>query len=119
MTEQSARDKIRAATVGSSDIVRSKIVKIKDVEIEVHQPTIEQSQIIEQKVSAVDGHTDVTKRILWTVIFLSYQPGTKTKVFEPTDFDTLLKKPTGGFVETLFLEICALSNTDVDVEKKS
>jgi len=114
---KSARDKIRAATVGNKTIVKSKIMTIEGVDIEIFAPTLEQSQFIESKIEA--DEKDFTPRLLWTLIVLCKVPGTNERIFEEADYDTLMKKPAEGFIEKLYLGIRSLSTMDVVEEKKS
>ncbi len=104
-----SRDKLRAASVGAKKNFRNQIVEWGDVEFEVRQPTVgAKSEIMRKaRVPMTDnpeeaiGKIDYAAMQAWSVIFCTFVPGTDERLFDDTDFNSIIDSPSGGYVEKL------------------
>ncbi len=125
MSEENARslrDEIRAKTVGSNKIFKSKIVEFNDVKIEIKEPSVKTwGKILKAVMTIEDGvsKTDMDKYLIWSVIYCSFVPGTNQLVFEEADYENLESYPRSGFVGE-FSEIAMdMMNSDAEKTEKN
>lgn len=108
---------LRRKLLGKKQNVKKTSVEWEGETLEVRQPTVASRREIFNK-SKKDGEVDGTDLTVWSVIYNVYDPETGKRVFEETDFDTLLDQPSGGLVDVL--GEAAINMLHVDgVEKKS
>lgn len=116
----SVRDQIRAATLGEKSEFRSEVVKYNGVEVEVRQPSVKARKELFKRCMDEAGRVDTMEFLTWSVIYNTYVPNSNELVFEDTDYDAMVEKPAGGFMDQ-FGEVAArVMNVeeDEDVEKK-
>lgn len=116
------KNAIRAKTVGSSKIFKSKLVKFDGIEIEIKEPSVKiWGQILKAVMTIEDGvsKTEMDKYLIWSVIHCAFVPGTNERVFEDTDYEALEGFPKSGFVGE-FSEIAMdIMNTDAEKSEKN
>lgn len=117
--ENSARDKLRAQTLGAKATFVSKVVEYKGGKYELRQPSLAARRDIFARCGNSDGSIDMMTSLVWMVIYCTYVPDTDEKVYDESDFDGLMAKPTGSFVDTFGEMISALLNADVATAKKN
>lgn len=109
------RDKLRAKTVGKSPKFRKEIVTYDGDEFEIRQPSQETRKELFEKAKTPDGKVDNFTALVWGVINQTYIPGTEEKVFEETDFDSLMARPAGGFIDSFGAVALSLLNVEDDM----
>lgn len=137
----STRDAIRSATMGQAQKLRSRrfeyhppifgeqevtgsdgrtytetvITGYGDpVTVEVRQPSLV------QRNKLVKGAGDDQMRLVALLtISQVYVPGTNERVFEETDYDSLLETPAGGFVDQFAEVAMELMNLNVEEQRKN
>lgn len=118
--QQSARDRIRSATLGKSNKLQSRTVTANGEQIELRQPTVKVRNELLQAAKTPDGDVDFNDFLLRGVIQCAYVPGTKERIYEDEDYDVLAEQPTNSFVDDCSEELMSLLNvTPGDVEKNS
>ena len=119
-----AKDKIRAGTVGSKKIFRSRIVEFDGMEIEIREPSVKTWGLILKAAMGMDGEegknkTEIDKYLIWSVIYCAFVPQTDEKIYEETDYETLETFPKSGFVGE-FAEIAMdMMNSDQEETEKN
>jgi len=99
-------DGIRSAIFSSSNF-DTKIIEMFGMEVEVRQPSVG------QLMSLTDGSDTSRNAAVNAMIEFCYVPGTNDKVFEVTDYDSLLGLPMGPWF-VAFQEVWAeLASIDV------
>ncbi len=101
-----ARDRIRGKTVGGQKIFKSRIITYLGEEIEIKEPTVKEWGVILRAMTKEEGKMEFDQYLVWSVIMCSFVPGTKEKVFEAEDFDSLMEQPKSGFM-TEFSDIAS------------
>lgn len=96
----SARDKLRSKTVGKAKNFRSKIETIDGDEYEVRQLSVKDRMTVYNKATK-NGVLDPLQFQIWAVISTCFVPGTNEKLFDDTDYESLINQPTGGFLDQL------------------
>lgn len=119
----SARDKIRNATMGKTPEFKNVIKKYNGVDVEFRQPTIRSRNTLNticSKVNKEDGTVtvDVFEFLVWAVIQNTFVPGTNEKVYEASDYDSLVENPAGGFMDEFGAIAAELVNVDKAAIKK-
>ena len=112
MSKQSIRDQIRSATIGEKSEFKSKIVKYNGVEVEIRQPSVKSRKDIMAKAMTDNGTVDFAEFLTFAVLFNTYVPDTNELVFEDTDYDALMAKPTGGFLDKFGSDAAELMNVE-------
>jgi len=104
--------------MGAKSEFKNKIVKYKGIEVEIRQPSYKARKEVMQR--AMEGDKINTLEFLvWAVIENTYVKGTNERVFEDTDYDSLVEKPVGGFMDK-FGEVAAeLMNVEEDLDKRA
>lgn len=111
----SIRDKIRSKALSGAEF-KKEIVKIEGEEVELREPSAKvRNEVF--KHSKEDGEINPMLFIVWTVIYCSYVPNTKERVFEDTDFDTLMNLPAHK-LDSLSEAAGRVLNTDEEERKK-
>lgn len=97
------KDRIRAKTVGSAKIFKSKMVEFDGMDIEIREPSVRDWGKIMKSVMGMnseDGSNkmEYDKYLIWSVIYCAFVPGSDEKIYEDTDYDSLANFPRSGFV---------------------
>jgi len=120
----SRRDDIRAATLGRSPQFRRKMIKYfppkyqnvidgegtviglehigfedTPIEVEIRQPTIKQRNDLLGSCRRKDGSLDEMEFILQCAIRFVYDPESGERIYDETDYSTLISQPAGDFVD--------------------
>ena len=111
----SVRDNIRKATVGKATNFRKEVVEYNGEKVELRQPSIKVRNELFKRSSKNDTF-DMSDFLVWSTIYSAYVPNTNERVFEETDYDTLIEMPTGSFVDEFADKIAELMNVKKDVE---
>ena len=112
----STRNQVRSALLSKSEF-RKEVVEYNGIKVEIRQPSVKGRQKI-LRDATVDGTIDSMEFLTRSVIENTYMVGTDERVFEDADYDVLVNKPTGGFLDK-FGEKCAeLMNTSIDIEEQ-
>lgn len=113
---QSIRDQIRAATLGKKTQFKSKEFDYDGIKVEFRQPNLKDRQMLINKAKSKDGDFDFVEFLVWSVISNTYVPGTDERVFEAADYDSMVGKPTGSFVDKFGAEIAEIMNVEDDAK---
>jgi hypothetical protein len=114
----STRKEIRDALMGAKSEFKKEVVKFNGVEVEIRQPTVKSRKEIMERATK-NGEISTFEFLVWAVIESTFVKGTDEKVFEYEDYDSLVSKPVGGFMDK-FGEIASnLMNVEEDVGKKA
>lgn len=118
------RDLLRKATLGTAVQFKSETITINDQEFEVKQPSLKERRAIQQKciIMGEEGieSIDISELMVWSVIRCTFVPGTDVHVFDPEDYEALINRPTGGFMDelsALALKMMNLKADDASPEK--
>lgn len=107
---KAVRDEVRARLFASRPL-RTKTIKIRDVEVEIHQPTIGDVLSMKENASQVDS-------LMQVLLDYCFIPGTNTKVFEAADKDTILGWGIDDWFSQVSEAVQELTNLSVaDAEK--
>lgn len=115
----SIRDDLRAATLGAKAEFKKEIVSFGGVELELRQPSVKQRKDLFKRCMDENGRVEAMEYLTWGVLYCTFVPGTNERVYDDTDYDALMEKPSGGFLDKFGAIIGALMNVDDDIEKKS
>ncbi|MEW5725089.1 MAG: hypothetical protein AB1896_18395 [Thermodesulfobacteriota bacterium] len=114
------KDKLRALTVGAKKQFARKKVLYKGEEFEVKQPSqAERQEVFQRCRRDENGGLDKVDFAIWSVILLTFVPGTDERVFSPEDYEGLLGTPAGGFVDHLSNEIWPILYVNFDETEKN
>lgn len=113
-----SRDSIRKALLGSKSEFKKEVVKFNGVKVEIRQPSMKARRDIMKRATNEKG-VDVLEFIVWSVIENTYVENTEEKVFESADYDALMEKPTGGFIDKFGEVASKLMNIDEDIEAEA
>ncbi len=118
------KNKIRAKTIGSTKVFKSRIIEFDEMEIEIREPSVKVWGQILKAVTGIEkdntsGKMEYDKYLIWSVIYCAFVPGTDEKIYEDTDYETLESYPKSGFVGE-FSEIAMdmMNSNQEEVEKK-
>ncbi len=114
----STRDEIRSKTVGGNLKAQVKLFEYEEVSVEFRQPTVGIRKEIFNR-SQVDDKLDIYNFLVWSVIYCTFVPGTKERVYEDADFDSMMSQYTGSFVDIFSEEISEIMNVSVDKAVKN
>lgn len=92
------KDSIRKLTLGKKSEFKTVEHDHEGEKVVFKQPSLgDRSKLVRK--SMVNGELDPVQFQIWSVIYLTYdQDG--NKVFDETDYDSLLAQPAGSFVDT-------------------
>lgn len=133
------RKKIRGATIGRKAEFKRKSVKVNGVEVDVEQPSVaSRAQIMKrsrdsnkvaktakgkdrEEIGAQDvlSSLDYGKMQAWATIYCAKVPDSDDMVYSEEDFDALLNRPAGGFVDKLSQAAMELMNVDAEEDAKN
>ena len=119
-TTTSKRDELRAKTLSDAPKFRHKIVEYKGERYEIRQPTVRaRMEIVKRGVSGT-GIVDGLVVMVWAVIYNTYVPGTDERVYDESDYDVLVARPAGGFIDS-FGEVAAdlMGTSTTDIKKNN
>jgi len=105
------RDQLRAALIGKKHTVKSELVNLFGVEVELRQPTL--SGILD-----VRAEDDVEKRTTDVFINYAYVPGTDEKIFEDTDRAAILNWPFTEDLIEIQMIIARLTGVDISAAEE-
>jgi len=114
----SKRDAIRGKTVGGKKNFRTEIVTVDGEDIEVRQLSVRDRLDVYNR-STKDGVLDPLQFQIWSVIATCFVPGTKERLFEDADYDSLMDQPTGSFVDKLSEAAVEMLNVESKPTKDS
>ncbi|MCK5604287.1 hypothetical protein KAR91_20530 [Candidatus Pacearchaeota archaeon] len=114
MTTKTLRDQIRAATLGEKSEFKNEIVTYNGVKVELRQPTVKVRKDLMDKSMNEDGKINVLMFMTYGVIYNTYIPDTNELVYEETDFDAMMDKPVGCFLDSFGEKISNLLNIEDD-----
>ncbi len=117
--QQSLRDQLRAVTVGSKNVFKSKVLEHRGLKFEIRQPSIAGRKELRKKLIDEEGSFDVFDALVWMVILYTFVPGTNERVFDEEDYDTLVAQPTGGYMETFSLTASDFMSIDPETIAKN
>lgn len=95
------KDTIRSLTVGKAAQYKTVEIDYEGSKVVFKQPSQKVRRDIFEKSTNGDK-ADLVALQVWTVIYLTYDAD-GNKVFDDSDFDSIMNQPSGGFVE-LFAE---------------
>jgi len=112
----SLKDDIRKLTVGSKTEYKTTEITFEGQKVMFKQPSLRQRKDLIEK-SVVNKEIDGVAMQVWAVIFLTHD-SEGNRVFDEADYDSLMNKPAGSFVDT-FSEhaLKLLGNPDEEEEK--
>lgn len=113
---QSIRDQIRAATLGKKTQFKTKEFVYEGITVEFRQPNLKDRQLLINKSKTKDGEFDFVEFLVWSVISNTYVPGTDERVFENSDYESMISKPSGSFVDKFGAEIAEIMNVEDDAK---
>ena len=91
---------IRNALIGSKPEFKSEQVEVGGQKIEIRQLTVGDRNGLLEKCKNDKG-VDGLKLQVYAVIMTAHDPESGEKIFSPSDFDSLVAQPSGGFVDTV------------------
>jgi len=115
----STRKSVRDALLGKSPEFKKEVVDYSGIQVEIRQPSLKSRQAIMKRAQDKEGKTDIFEFLVWAVIENTYLVGSEEKIFEDTDYDTLVVRPAGGFMDKFGEVAAALMNVDEDVSEKA
>jgi hypothetical protein len=119
--------KFRAATLGKTRTFKSETVNVDGTDFEVRQTTVAHRGAIQNKAMnfrGPDGKTldapefDTLKFQIYSVIYMTYAPGTDQRIFSVEDYDLLSEQPAGGWFSALSESASNMAIPDEDKVKK-
>lgn len=115
MSEVDIRSKLLSAKVE----FKKKEVDADGVKVEVRQPSVKARKDLFAK-SSKNGEIDSTDFMVWSTIYNTFDPVTNKRVFEDTDYEALLDRPIGGWLDKIAEAAGELMNTGgVDSSSKN
>lgn len=94
----SLKDNLRKLTVGSKNEYKTIEIDYKGETVVFKQPSLKQRKTLINK-SLDNKEVDGVALQVWSIIYLTYDTE-GNRVFDDTDFDSLMEKPAGSFVDT-------------------
>lgn len=116
---ESIRNSIRAATLGFTVPFKSEIINFNGVDVEIRQPSHKSRTELYKKATDESGKVDMLSFLTYAVILNTYVPGTQETVFEESDFEVMVAKPVGGFLDKFGETASKLLNVEADLDNKS
>lgn len=95
----SLKDDLRKLTVGSKSEYKTIQIDFKGSVVVFKQPSLRQRKDIITKSVGEDREIDGVSMQVWSVIYLTHD-SEGNRVFDETDYDSLMEKPAGSFVDT-------------------
>lgn len=93
----SLRDELRKITVGSKSDYKTIEIEYQGETVVFKQPSLKQRKEIIEK-SVVNREVDGVAMQVWSVIYLTHDAD-GNRVFDESDYDALMNKPAGSFVD--------------------
>jgi len=94
----SIRDQIRSATLGQTAEFKKEVVTYNGIDVEIRQPSNKSRKAIMAK-SMKGDKVDFADFMAHAVIENTYVPETEVRVFEAADYDVMMEKATGSFLD--------------------
>ncbi len=123
--EMSARDRLRAKTVGAAKRFKEEIVEWEGEKFLIRQPSVAQRSAILQKARVKTDEqgkvADMDMAVLqvWAAICCTYVPGEDKPLFEEADVENLMGQPSGGFVDLFGNTALKLMNVEAEKDGKN
>jgi hypothetical protein len=123
-----SRDDIRKDIFGNSGMALKKEVVInEDITLKVKAPTLKEVAEIRKKVNESEKKVNESETpdlayMVWSVILFTYikdEHGQEKRLFDKSDYETIINKPDDGLIEKIFLAIADIDSKGFDAEKKS
>ena len=95
----SLKNDLRSLTVGAKSEYRTIEIDYKGSKVVFKQPSLKQRKEIITKSIDKDGNVDGVAMQVYSVIHLTHD-SEGNKVFDEADYDALMEKPAGSFVDT-------------------
>lgn len=115
----STRKSIRDALLGKAPEFKKEVAEYNGVKVEIRQPTMKSRREIMNRAQDEKGKTDLFEFLVWAVIENTYVEGSDEKVFEDTDYESLMSRPAGGFMDKFGEVAASLMNVEEDVAEKA
>lgn len=112
------RKTVRDALLGAKVEFKKEVVKYNGVEVEIRQPSYEARKEVMDRAKE-DGGINPLLFLVWAVIENTYLKGTDEKIFEDTDYDALVSRPVGGFMDKFGEVAATLMNVNEDIAEKA
>lgn len=107
----STKNDIRNATLGAEKKFRRETVTIGEHEVEVRQPSIRSRKELINSVTNEFGEIDNMEFYVRAVIHCTYTLDTNERVFDETDYESIMEQPTGGWVDEIATKALDLINS--------
>lgn len=91
------KDSIRKLTLGKKTEFRTVEFDYEGTKVVFRQPSLGDRKKLVAKATT-NGELDSVAFQVWTVIYLTYDEE-GNRVFDETDFDSMMEQPAGGFVD--------------------
>jgi len=115
----STRKSVRDALLGKAPEFKKEIVEYEGIEVEIRQPSMKVRKQVMKRATDKEGNTDIFDFLIWSVIENTYFVGSDEKIFEDTDYDSLVERPSGGFMDKFGEVAASLMNVEEDVSEKA
>lgn len=111
------RKQTRDALLGAKEEFKAEVVEFNGVKVEIRQPSYKARREIMKR--ARDGdNIDPFEFLVWAVIENTYVESGDEKVFEDTDYEALVSRPVGGFIDKFGEKASELMNLEQDIEER-
>lgn len=110
---------IRSATIGSQNKFRSEKAKHGDIEVEVRQLSYADRTALLEKCTEGEK-LNTLKLQVYSVIYTVHDPETGERVFDESDYETMVEQPSGGYIDTfskVAFKVLGLNTEEGEVEK--
>jgi len=110
---------IRSATLGAQNKFKTEDVEHNGIKVKVQQLSYGDRTALLEKCQKNDK-VDTLKLQVYAVIYTVVDPDTGEKVFSEDDYETMIKQPSGGYVDTFSkaaFKVLGLSDDEAEAEK--
>ncbi len=117
-----SREAIRKAALGSGIGKPLRVVinfPGSDEKVEIRQLTLFETNALAEKSMNEANVLDRVKLIINTVILSTYVPGTDSKIFDYSDYNSIAATAAGGVFDDLYSEINNTSDISLEDAKKN
>ena len=110
---------IRSATLGAQNKFKTEDVEHNGIKVKVQQLSYINRKELLDKCNSGD-QLDTLKMQVYAVIYTVVDPETGERVFSDDDYETMIKQPSGGYVDTfskVALKVLGWSDDEAEAEK--